>query len=467
MSNQSDPGNESYRDRIATISEDGKRNWVYPKKPRGPLHRARAIFAWVLLAFFVAAPFLRVNGRPLILLDVLERRFVIFGMAFWPQDFHLFVLAMIAGIVAIILFTVVFGRLFCGWACPQTIFMEMVFRKIEYWIDGDANQQRKLKAAPWTGSKIFKRVAKHGIFWGLSFVISNIFLAYIIGSERLIEIITAPPSQHLGGLTAMIIFASVFYFVFAWFREQVCVLVCPYGRFQSVLLDNKSVVVAYDFVRGEDRKKYRKNESRENYGDCIDCGQCVDVCPTGIDIRNGTQLECVNCTACIDACNHVMTRVGLPKNLIRYDSHDGIQNGEKLRFSPRMAGYSSVLVVITAVLIGLIFSRSDVETTILRSPGTLYQEVGENRYTNLYTVKMVNKTFGELPIHFELEEPAGELRMVGNELQIEEQGIAQGAFFIEMEKAQLAGVKTPVRIRVLSGERHLETVKTAFMGPGR
>jgi cytochrome c oxidase accessory protein FixG len=454
-----------YRDRIATIDESGRRRWVFPRKPRGPLHRARAIVSWVLLAILFAGPFIKINGQPLLLLNVIDRKFIIFGMAFWPQDFHLFVLAMIAAIVAILLFTVVFGRLFCGWACPQTIFMEMVFRKIEYWIDGDYRAQRKLREAPWDATKIFKRITKHGIFYGISFLIGNIFLAYIIGIEELGRIVTAPPSEHLAGLTAMVLFSGAFYFVFAWFREQVCTLVCPYGRLQSVLLDDRSIVVAYDWVRGEDRKRFRRGEDRSALGDCIDCHQCVDVCPTGIDIRDGTQLECVNCTACIDACNEVMEKVDLPKGLIRYDSYEGIKNGLKLKPSLRMFGYSAVLVTIVAVLMVLIFTRSDVETTILRSPGTLYQEIAEDRFTNLYTVKMVNKTFGTLPVRLELLEPAGELRMVGNDLSIEEQGIAQGAFFVELERQQLDGVKTPIRIAVYNEDRVLETVKTAFMGP--
>ncbi len=455
----------SYRDRIATIDEEGRRRWIFPRKPRGPLHRARVLVSWILLAVMFAGPFIGINGQPLLLLNVLERKFIIFGMAFWPQDFHLFVLAMIAAIVAILLFTVVFGRLFCGWACPQTIFMEMVFRKIEYWIDGDARKQQKLRAAPWNVEKILKRTLKHGIFYAIAFLIGNTFLAYIIGIEELLVIITDPPSQHIGGLTAMLLFSGAFYFVFAWFREQVCTLVCPYGRFQSVLLDNRSIVVAYDFVRGESRKKHRKNEDRSRYGDCIDCHQCVDVCPTGIDIRDGTQLECVNCTACIDACNEVMEKVNLPKGLIRYDSYEGIKNAEKLRPTLRLIGYSTVLLVITGVLLGLIFTRSDVETTILRTPGTLYQDLGEGRFTNLYTVKMVNKTFSDMPVRLQLIEPAGSLRMVGGGLSIEQQGIAQGAFFVELDQALLSGVKTPIRIGVFHGEKQLETVKTAFMGP--
>ena len=453
-----------YRDRIASVDDEGKRVWVYPRKPKGRFYNARTWVSYLLLAFMFAGPFIEINGRPFLLLNVIERKFIIFGMAFWPQDSYIFVLATLAVVVGIILFTVVFGRLFCGWACPQTIFMEMVFRKIEYLIDGGPKQQRQLKAMPWNAEKIFKRVLKHGIFWGISFIIGNTFLAYIIGKDALFEIITAPVSEHLLGFGIMVAFTSIFYFVYASFREQVCTLVCPYGRFQSVLLDNKSIVVAYDFVRGEERGKPGKNRSEE-LGDCIDCYQCVEVCPTGIDIRNGTQLECVNCTACIDACDHVMDKIKKPRGLVRYDSFDGISKGEKLGITFRNIGYSVVLLLLTVFFFFLLFTRSDVETTILRSYGTLYQESGENLYTNLYTVKALNKTFDELPLRFELLSPDGKLTKVGGDMLVPGQDRAEGALFIELEKAQLTGTETKLKIGVFSGDRLLETVKTSFMGP--
>src|SRR5690606_12468123 len=218
-----------------------------------------------------------------------------------------------------------------------TTFMERVFRKIENWIEGNFKHQKKLNEGPWNAEKIRKKFLKHSIFFFISFLISNIFLAYFIGSEALIEIITAPPSEHVVGLVSILIFTGIFYWVFSWFREQVCIVVCPYGRLQGVMLDRNSIVVAYDYIRGEIRGKFKKNEDRTqaNKGDGIDCNQCVDVCPTGIDIRNGTQLECVNCTACIDACDHMMESVGLPRGLIRYDSEEGIVNKAAKKFTPR------------------------------------------------------------------------------------------------------------------------------------
>ncbi|HID40280.1 MAG TPA: cytochrome c oxidase accessory protein CcoG [Calditrichaeota bacterium] len=455
---------ESFRDKISTVDKKGKRVWIYPKKPFGNLHRARSVVAVILLAILFGGPFITINGRPLLLLDILNRNFVIFGVRFWPQDIHLFVLGTIALIVFVVLFTVVFGRIWCGWACPQTIFMEMLFRKIEYWIEGDAAQQRKLNQAPWTGKKIFKKLSKHFIFFAISFIIGNTFLAYIIGKDALFKIISDPPSQHLGGLTAMIIFSAVFYWIYAFFREQVCTLVCPYGRLQGVLLDPQSTVVIYDYKRGEPRGKRKKSEE-DKYGDCIDCNQCVDVCPTGIDIRNGTQLECVNCTACIDACNNVMDKINKPRGLIRYDSYKGVENREKLRFTPRMMGYTAILTIIIAILTIMLMTRSPVETTILRTPGVMYQELADGKIANLYNVMIVNKTYHPMDIRLQLDENTGEIEMVGGKLHVAENATAESSFFIKIAKQKLRSRNIPVEIEVYSGNELLEKLKTSFIGP--
>jgi cytochrome c oxidase accessory protein FixG len=332
---------DQFRDKISTVDEKGKRVWVFPKKQFGKYFKRRQILAYALLALLIAGPFLRIGGEPLLLINILERKFVIFGQIFWPEDIFLFAFGMIAFVVLIIVFTVVFGRLFCGWVCPQTIFMEFVFRRIEYLIDGDWTHQKQLDKMPWNAHKIFKRTLKWSIFWIISFIIANIFLAYIIGSDGLKEIIIDDPKNHLGGLFAIVVFTTVFFAVFAWFREQVCIAVCPYGRLQGVLLDKHSVLVAYDHVRGESRAKFRKGEDRKaaGKGDCIDCHQCVNVCPTGIDIRNGTQLECINCTLCMDACDDMMEGVGLEKGLIRFDSESSIQTREPWKLSRRAKAY--------------------------------------------------------------------------------------------------------------------------------
>ena len=389
MSNLPD---ETFRDTIGTIDEEGHRKFIFPKKPSGKFYEYRKWVSYFLLLVLIANPFIKINGNQFMMFNVLERRFNILGFPFWPQDFYLFVLFMIVGVVFVILFTVIFGRIFCGWICPQTIFMEMVFRRIEYWIEGDRGAQIRLSKQEWNAEKIRKKGFKWFVFLVISFFIANVFLAYLISSDELFRMIGENPVHNRSTLIALLIFTGVFYFIFTWFREQVCIIACPYGRLQGVLLDNKTINVAYDFVRGEKqtgRDKFNKNEDRATTGkgDCIDCKQCVNVCPTGIDIRNGTQLECINCTACIDECDTIMESVNLPKGLIRYASEDEIEKNAKFQFSTRMKGYSTVLVILIGVLIGLLFLRTDVEAVILRLPGQLYQHKGEN-ISNIYTFKI-------------------------------------------------------------------------------
>jgi cytochrome c oxidase accessory protein FixG len=401
------------------------------------------------------------------LFNVLERKFVLFGQVFWPQDFHLFVLAMISFIVFIILFTVVYGRIFCGWICPQTIFMEGVFRKIEYWIEGDWTNQKKLRNDPWTTEKIIKKGSKHAIFFFISFLIANTFLAYIIGIENLIEIITDNPAEHMVGLASITVFSFAFYFVFSRLREQVCTTICPYGRLQGVMLDKNSIVVAYDYVRGESRAKFKKGETRleAGKGDCIDCKQCVHVCPTGIDIRNGTQLECINCTLCIDACDHMMDGVGLPKGLIRYASEDMIQTGRPFRFTTRILAYTAVLALLVGITSFLLVSRSEVETLILRTPGSTYTRLDDGTYQNLYNFKIINKTNKDLNIRLESPDPDFRLQLVGEMQVVKAQSVGEGALFLFYPGDKIKHLKTEVEIKVMDGERIVETIETNFLGP--
>lgn len=465
-------GQENFRDTIGTLNEEGKRAWVFPKKPHGKWYTYRKYVSYVLLVFFLGAPFLKIDGNQFLMFNVLERRFNIFGYPFWPQDFHLFVIMMLIGVLFVVLFTVAFGRLFCGWVCPQTIFLEMVFRRIEYWIDGDRGKQIRLAKMPWNAEKIRKRTLKWIIFFIISFIIANVFLAYLIGSDRLILYISQGPFKQTSTLISLLIFTGVFYFIFAWFREQVCIIACPYGRLQGVLLDNKSIVVAYDYKRGErelGRSKFKKNEDRKELGkgDCIDCFQCVHVCPTGIDIRNGTQLECVNCTACIDACDSIMESVNLPKGLIRYASEENIEKKAKFKFGPRLKGYSAVLFILTSVLVGMLFLRNDVEANILRLPGQLYERKAENIISNVYTFKLINKTTDAIPeVDFQLLSHPGIIKIVSHEVfEIPAQGLAEGTLFIEIDNSALNGDKDRLKIGVYSNGKLIETTTTAFLGP--
>lgn len=475
---------QEYRDRIATVDEAGRRNWIYPKKPKGPFYEYRKYVSYVLLLFLFGMPFIKVNGEPLLLFNVLERKFILFGVYFAPQDFHLFVFAMLIFIIFIALFTVVYGRLFCGWVCPQTIFMEMVFRRIEYWIEGDANAQRRLNKAPWTSDKIIKKLGKQMIFFAIAVLVANTFLAYIIGIDEVVRIATEPVSQNFGGFTSMILFSAAFYFVFSYLREQVCTTICPYGRLQGVLLDKNSIVVAYDYERGEPRGKIRKPKKskalavdglpakedpiaaiQSQLGDCIDCKLCVQVCPTGIDIREGTQLECVNCTACIDACDEVMVKIDRPKGLIRYDSENGIATGKKKIFTTRVIAYSVVLTILLIVQGFLFTARTDVEALLLRTPGMLFQKVDEENISNLYNYQIINKTQETFPIQFKLVSDYGGIRLVGQPPQAKESGVTEGALFIDMPAAELTGRKTRVKVEVYSGDKLIDVISTTFLGP--
>ncbi|NJB35298.1 MULTISPECIES: cytochrome c oxidase accessory protein CcoG [Flavobacteriaceae] len=465
-------GQENFRDSIATVTKEGKRAWIFPKKPSGQFYDYRKYVSYALLLFLVLAPFIKINGNQFLLFNVLDRRFNIFGFPFWPQDFHLVVISMIIGVVFIALFTVAYGRIFCGWMCPQTIFLEMVFRRIEFWIDGDRGAQMRLDKAPWNAEKIRKRVIKWSIFALISFLIANVFLAYIIGSDELLRYVIEGPAAHLSTLIPLLIFTAVFYFIFAWFREQVCIIACPYGRLQGVLLDDKSVVVAYDHKRGEaenGRKKFRKNEDRAalGFGDCIDCFQCVNVCPTGIDIRNGTQLECVNCTACIDECDTIMDKINKPKGLIRYASESEITEGKKFKFTPRLKGYTAILTILVGVLVGMLFLRNDLEANILRLPGQLYERKENNIISNVFTYKLVNKTVADVEqVAFKLLSHNGTIKMVSTAVfTVPAQDIAEGTLFIEINNSALTGDKDVLKIGVYSNGELIETTKAQFLAP--
>jgi cytochrome c oxidase accessory protein FixG len=346
--------------------------------------------------------------------------------------------------------------------------MEMVFRKIEYFIEGDSWHQRALAKAPWSACKIIKKLAKHSIFFGLSFVVGNTLLAYLIGTDQLFKIVTDNPANHLQGLVFMLLFTLVFYAIFARFREQACTFICPYGRLQSTLLDENSIIVAYDYKRGEKRAPIRRAqtpEQRAGQGDCIDCLQCVTVCPTGIDIRDGTQMECVHCTACIDACDAVMDKVGRPRGLIRYASLNGVERREPLRFTPRLRAYAGVLLALIALWCVLVFTRSDVEATLLRAQGALFQQMPDGHFSNLYTVKVVNKTSRPVPIELKLESPAGDLQVMGKSIVVPAERLAQTSVLIELDQKQMLPGTTPLTVGVYSNGRRLETLKTAFIGP--
>ncbi len=486
-----------FRDTVATISKEGKRNFINPKKPKGKLYNLRTWFSICYLILFFTLPFIKVNEEPLFMFNILERKFILFGMIFWPQDFFIFGIGMLTFIVFVILFTVVFGRVFCGWACPQTIFMEMVFRKIEYWIDGDATQQKILKNMSWTGEKIRKRVLKFILFYVISFIIANFFLAYIISMDQLINDISNP-AESTGTLISLLGFTTVFFFVYWWFREQACIVVCPYGRLQGVLLDKNSIVVAYDHQRGEPRGKLSREDNykiKDDHdckctdckgdggcndvlkkldavqpvpvaGDCIDCHACVKVCPTGIDIRNGTQLECVNCTACIDACDAIMASIHKPAGLIRYASENSIMHGKKINFSRRIKAYTIVLTLLILFLAFLLISRTDLDARLMRTAGMTYTSMPDGRISNLYSLKLSNKTHKDIPVHLKLENIPGEISLINNRnIVIKKEDYTTVQFFVKLNRADVRSWKTSVVIGLYDSTNKIKDITAKFIGP--
>ena len=459
-----------FRDHLATADKEGNRRWLYPKQPQGRFYRWRTQVSWLLLAVMFTGPFVKIHGNPLLLVNIIDRRFAVLGQMFWPQDGIILAVSLLLFFTSIAIFTTSFGRLWCGWTCPQTLLLEMVFRKIEYAIEGDHAAQRALDASPWGLRKGRIKLTKHAIFFALSFLIANTLLSYIIGYEQLFQIVTDDPRSHLVSLGFMMLFTLVFYSIFARFREQACTFICPYGRFQSALLDENTMVVAYDKRRGDARAPLHHGQSasarrQEGLGDCIGCSQCVAVCPTGIDIRNGTQMECVNCTACIDACDAVMDKVHQPRGLIRYASLNSIEKGQPFRFTYRMGLYSAVLGALVTLLAVLVFTRADVEATLFRAPGNIYQEAG-GKIENLYTLKVINKTTHDVPVVLKLENVDGELNVMGGRQLVAPKGdLAQSSVLISIAPSALTGADTRLKIGVYAEGRRIQTLNTIFGGP--
>ena len=460
---------ETFRDSVGTMDTTGKRKWVYPRKPKGKYTNYRLLVSILLLIIYFSIPFIKINGNPVLLINIIERQFYILGQPFYPQDFFILALGAITSLVFIILFTVAFGRIFCGWICPQTIFLEMIFRKIEYAIEGDRNKQIRLDNQAWDSEKIWKRSLKWFSFMLISLIITHIMFMYIVGYEEVFNIMQQGPFEKPTNFLVMVLFTAAFYFVFAWFREQVCTMVCPYGRLQGVLIDKETINVLYDYKRGENRSKWKKGEDRRaaGKGDCIDCKQCVVVCPTGIDIRDGLQMECVNCTACIDACDEVMVKVGLPTGLIRYASEREIEEQTKFKFTTRMKAYTVVLALLTGFLGFLLYNRGEMEAKFLKQPGSSFF-IRDGKITNTYNYTFLNKSNETKTVIIKIIEPKdGEITSsAGNRIILKRDAMIKGTVNVSFPESQIKLSKQNLTLGVydMNGEL-LDSYTTYFEGP--
>ncbi len=453
-----------FRNKISTVDTKGKRKWMYVLPSKGKLTSLRYIFNTIYLILFFSMPFIKVNGKPFLQFDIIKAKFSIFGKVFLPQDAVIFGAGMLVFLLFIIVFTLIFGRVFCGWACPQTVFLEFVFRKIEYWIEGSAQKQQKANESKWTTEIYIRKTIKHVIFFIIAFLVANTFLSYIIGIDDLFQIMTEPISMHIGGFIAIMFFTVAFYCVFAFVREIVCAVICPYGRLQSVLLDKNSIVVAYDYNRGEPRGKSSR-DTTEIKGDCIDCNLCFKVCPTGIDIRNGTQLECVNCTACIDACNVVMKKVNKPLNLIRYDTENNLEKNEKFQVTYRIKAYTAALIALIGVFVTLIVTREMFDATLLRVPGQSLQENTDGTISNLFRIKIVSKSYKTEPYKLEVNRLDAVIVYVGNHLDSLKSGVeSEETFFVKIPKGNITKRKEKIKVNVISNGELILSKKVTFLG---
>lgn len=417
-------------DTVSTISKSGSRSWLYPVLVAGRYVKARRIVGWALIFFLLIAPWIDLNGHPAMMFDLPNRRFYFWGLSLFATDatYLLFVFGLI--VFGVFLFTALFGRIWCGWSCPQTVFMELVIRPIEQLIEGKPSARKRLDKAPWSGSKAVKKGMKWAAFLVVSGALSTTLVAYFLGRDGIVEA-QADPFSHPVGTGIFIFFTGLFFFDFAWFREQTCIVVCPYGRFQSVLMDQDSLTINYDAGRGEPRGKPRKKlVEGAPIGDCIDCKRCIQVCPTGIDIRKGVQMECVNCAACIDACDEMMDKVSRPRGLIRYTSEAQLA-GQKRRFvRPRTVAYTVALTAVISAMTFTLINRSPVEVLMTRQVGAPYLPLPDGRVQNMTNLNIANKTREVRHLSVKALTPGGEIIVPGKALTLKPEALINVPLFL-------------------------------------
>ena len=451
------------RDAVTTINEDGSRFMVHPADVSGRFTHGRRIVGYALIVWFVALPWIQINGHPALFLDIAARRFHLFGFTLAFQDTWMLFFVVSGLAFSLFYVTALWGRVWCGWTCPQTVYLEQVYRRIERWIEGDATARRKLDAAPISPGKIGKRLFKHGLFIVVSFLIAHIFLAYFVSLPGLWERMTHSPLEHWHGFVFVFGATIVLYGNFAWFREQLCIVICPYGRFQSALIDSHSKNVAYDATRGNPPGKPRDPAA----GDCIDCRRCVQVCPTGIDIRQGLQLECVGCAACIDACDDIMDKVKRPRGLIRYASEEELAGRVTRWIRSRTVLYTLLLTIGAGIALFAIVNVEPIHVSATRMTGSPFY-VTDTVVRNQYQLRLINKT--DHPIGFTisveaLDGPAIQTAGFEQAVTIEPMGESLATLVVLVERGDFEG-NFPVRLTVTGNPGGIAIDRVVdFLGP--
>lgn len=443
---------------LSTLNRDGSRRWIRPKVSKGRFHRRRAIVGWSLIALFTALPYIRINGMPAVLIDIVHRKFTLFGYTFLATDTKMLMLVALSVIVTIVLFTSAFGRVWCGWGCPQTVYLEFLYRPIERWLEGSHRKQQKLDRE----GPNWRRIVKYGLYIVPSLFLTHIFLAYFIGIEELWRWVRSSPLEHPTAFIVMAIVTCAMYFDFTYFREQVCVVMCPYGRLQSVLLDKNSLVVGYDPTRGEPRGKKRD----PNAGDCVDCSNCVTTCPTGIDIRDGLQMECVNCTQCIDACDAVMDKLGRPRGLIRYASQNQLEGEKPKWIRPRTIVYSLFLVAAATAFVTLLATRKTADVVVLRAKASPYTVDDAGMVRNRIRVKIQNRDTVGRDYTMALEGIEGATIVTAqNPLHVAVGEMETAGLFVNAPRGVFQNGSCEVTIRVTDGAGFDARQKYRLLGP--